>query len=286
MQDLSLVEIGIATKNRWEDLRRTLDRIAASGWGELRILLFDDASDCPCPYEVSEICAGAEITRFSEPAGYIVRRNQLARAMQSKYYLSLDDDSFPAAGSLESALKFAESCADLFCLSFPIFNPVTQTHQVFSLHDLPYKVRSFIGCGYLMNRNKFLDFDGYREELVHQGEEVEIAARVFGQGLHCYHFPGLQIHHTASSTGRDWHRMDYYGARNNVLWNDWFMPPQLKLIKQSRTFMSRAALFLKTGRLGHLQGQIAGFRDALKYQANRQQFPHALYKEWKSLPPC
>ncbi len=283
--DLSLVEIGIATKNRWEDLNHTLCALAGLGLGDRRILVFDDASDQPCPYDVSSICRQAELRRFSESQGYIVRRNQLAREMKSKYYLSLDDDSFPVAGSLDEAARFAESREDLFCLSFPIYNPVTGEHQVRSLQDKPYKVRSFVGCGHLLHRERFLALGGYREELVHQAEEVEISARAFQEGLHCYHFPDLQIHHTASNQGRKWHRMDFYGARNNVLWNDWFMPSRLKLIKQSRTFISRTALFLKTGRIGHAQGQLAGFIDTIKYQTNRQPMSPALYQQWKRLPP-
>jgi len=278
------LQIGISTRNRWDDLRNTLLKLAEFESQASGILIFDDGSDSPCPYDVASICATAELKRFPESKGYIVRRNQLAQEMTSKYYLSLDDDSFPVAGSLESSMEFAESCKDLFCLSFPIYNPVTGEQQVASLQDKPYKVRSFVGCGHLLHRGQFLDLGGYREELVHQCEEVELSARAFQRGLYCYHYPGLQIHHTESRAGRNLHRMDFYGARNNVLWNDWFVPSRLKLIKQSRTLAARAALFLRTGRIGHAQGQIAGFKDALKYQTNRQPMSLTLYREWKRLP--
>src|SRR5258708_40245695 len=112
MSLIPLVEIGIATKNRWRDLRLTLERIATFGLGQQRILIFDDASDVPCPFNAAAICVGAEVQRFSESAGYIVRRNQLARAMRAVYYLSLDDDSFPVSGSLAAAAAFAESRPD------------------------------------------------------------------------------------------------------------------------------------------------------------------------------
>lgn len=287
MADLSLpasVEIGIATKNRWKELEVTLSTIFEFGLGSQRILIFDDASDTQCPYEVRSRCEGAEIRRFSESSGYIVRRNQLAREMTSKYYLSFDDDSFPVSGSLSAAIEFAESRDDLFCLSFPVFNPTNGQHQVKSIQTEPYMVRSFMGGGHLLHRGRFLGLGGYREELVHQGEEGEISARAFLRGMHCYHFPGLQIHHIASNAGRNWHRMDFYGARNNILWNDWFVPSRSKLMKQSRTAIYRTTLFLKTGRIGHVEGQIAGFRDALKYVSNRHAMSPALYQQWKRLP--
>ena len=279
------VEIGIATKNRWPDLRHTLEQIMAFGLGELRVLIFDDASDVACPYEVSAICAGAELKRFSESAGYIVRRNQLAQAMTAKYYLSFDDDSFPVSGSLAAAAAFAESRDDLFCLSFPIYNPVTGEEQIRSLQDNPYRVRAFVGCGHLLHRQRFLELGGYREELVHQAEEVEVAARAFQKGLYCYHFPGLQIHHTESNNGRSRYRMDYYGARNIVLWNDWYMPNALSIIKQGRNFASRVMQTLRTRRRGIIKGEFAGLREISKFRANRQRLSLNLYRSWQSLPP-
>jgi GT2 family glycosyltransferase len=278
------VEIGITTKNRWDDLRNTLTRITAFGLGGLRVLIFDDGSDRACPFDVASICAGAELKRFPESKGLIVRRNQLARELKSKYYLSLDDDSFPVSGSLEAAIRFAEGREDLLCLSFPIYNPVTGEHQVKSLDDEPYRVKTFMGCGHLLHRERFLGAGGYCEELVHYWEETELAARAFLKGLSCYHFPGLTVHHLHSEAGRNWRRMDFYGARNNVLWNDWFTPRGLRLIKQSRTLTSRLLLFTKTRRLAHLQGQIAGISDILKYKANRRPMPMRLYQQWASLP--
>jgi Predicted glycosyltransferases len=279
-----MVGIGITTKNRWDDLRETLCKLADFGWGDLPTLIFDDASHEACPFDLSSFVHKGELKRYQESKGCVVRRNQLAEQIATKYYLSLDDDSFPVAGSLDSAIEFAESCTDLLCLSFPIYNPTTDEHQVRSLRDQPYRVRSFIGCGHLLHRQRFLDLGGYREELVHQGEEIELSARGFQRGFYCYHYPALQIHHTASNAGRNLPRMDFYGARNNVLWNDWFVPSRFRLVKQTRTLIARTGLLLKTGRIGHARGQIAGFRDALKYQANRRPMSLTLYREWRSLP--
>jgi len=282
----SQVEIGITTKNRWDDLRATLTQIAHIGWGELRIWIFDDGSDRSCPFNVKAICPQAELSRFEESKGLIVRRNQSARAMQAPYFLSLDDDSFPVSGSLAEAVEFAESCADLLCLGFPIFNPVTGQHQLRSLQPTPYRVRSFIGCGHLLRRDRFLELGGYREELVHQGEEWEIAVRAFQHGYHCYHFPGLQIHHTESNHGRSRWRMDYYSARNAVLWNDWYVPSSVRLLKQARSLVGRMVVFAHSPRIGHIQGQVAGFKAIAVYKNYRQPMPLRLYREWKRLPHC
>lgn len=280
----NLVTIGITTKNRWQDLKTTLINISKAGLEALPILIFDDASDEPCPFNISDLSLQIKLQRFKESQGLIVRRNQIAQLIQTKYYLSLDDDSYPVSGSLEAAVEFAESLDDLFCLSFPIYNPVLAEYQNQSSDNQPYPVRCFVGCGHLLHRERFLQLGGYREELIHQGEEMEIAARAFQKNLHCYHFPDFLIHHTASNTGRNWHRMDFYGARNNVLWNDWFVPSQLKLIKQFRTLVSRLSLGIKVRRWGQFQGEYAGFREIEQFKKYRQNMSIECYKQWQALP--
>jgi GT2 family glycosyltransferase len=280
-----LVSIGITTKNRWQDLEITLAKILEAGLGMLPILIFDDGSDQPCSFDIFKFSLNVSFERFTESKGLIVRRNELAQAMKTKYYLSLDDDSFPVAGSLQAAVEFAESRADILCLAFPIYNPVLGHFQSRSQQQEPYQVRFFIGCGHLLHLSNFLQLGGYREELVHQGEEMEVAARAFQKGLYCYHFPDFEVHHTASNTGRKWHRMDFYGSRNNVLWNDWFIPDSLKFFKQSRTLASRIFHSIKVRRLGQLQGELAGFRDIPKYQKYRQTMSLECFRKWQSLPP-
>jgi len=284
-KDLSeLVSIGIATKNRWQDLENTLRKIALTDLKDLAIIIYDDFSEYSCPFNLERFGLNININRFSESLGYIVRRNQLAEIMQTKYYLSLDDDSFPISGSLLAAVEFAETCPDLLCLSFPIYNPVQNKYENSSSQQQPYQVRSFIGCGHLLHRQHFLNLGAYRAELIHQGEEMEVAARAFQKDLSCYHFPNFLIHHTASNEGRNWWRMDFYGSRNNVLWNDWFVPNRLELIKQIRTLTSRVILSLKVRRIGLMQGELAGFRDISEYKQNRHRMSLEVFERWQNLP--
>ncbi|WP_256973389.1 glycosyltransferase family 2 protein [Nostoc sp. T09] len=278
-----LVSIGITTKNRWQDLKITLTKIKEAGLAALPILIFDDASDEVCPFDISDLSLQIKLQRFTESKGLIVRRNQIAQTIQTKYYLSLDDDSYPVSGSLEAAVAFAESVANLLCVSFPIYNPILANYQNQSFNNHPYQVRCFVGCGHLLHREKFIQLGGYCAELIHQGEEMEIAARAFQKGWYCYHFPQFLIHHTASNTGRNWHRMDFYGARNNVLWNDWFVPHQLKLIKQVRTLLSRLSLGIKVRRWGQVQGEYAGFKDIGQFKHYRQNMSMQCYEQWQTL---
>lgn len=282
-----LVSIGITTKNRWYDLYQTLDKIIKADLGEVPLFIIDDNSEQQCPFDINQLgLAGCKIERLLESKGLIVRRNQLANLIATKYYLSLDDDSYPLTNNLNAALEFAESNDDLFCISFPIYNSALAQYQNISVCREPYKVRHFIGCGHLLNIERFLQVGGYCEELLHQGEEMDVAARAFQQGWHCYHFPRYPIVHSASLNGRNWHRMDYYGSRNIVLWNDWFVPPTFKFMKQSRTLVSRLLLYAQVRRLGVIQGYMQGVRDIYKYQASRCNLSVEQYRNWTQLPEC
>ena len=278
------VTIGIATKNRWQDLQVTLEKIVGARLANVPIIIIDDCSDEPCPLDNSNFPLKLELYRFSESRGYITRRNQIAQKIKTKYYLSLDDDSFPVSGSLAKAIEFAESKNNLFCVSFPIYNPILNAYQNYSLNPEAYQVRSFIGCGHLLHLPRFYEIGGYCNELIHQGEEMEIAARAFQKGWYCYHFPNFSIHHTASDIGRNWHRMDFYGARNNLLWNDWFVPRDLMLIQQFRTMASRLWLSLRVKRLGQCQGMISAVSEVGKFKQKRSSFSRSQYSEWKKLP--
>ena len=282
-----LVSIGITTKNRWQDLEHTLTKIAEIGLGNLPIIIFDDGSDISCPFDLNNFAfAQIKLKRFEDSQGLIVRRNQIAETIKTKYYFSLDDDSYPVVNSLATAVKFAETKEDLFCLSFPIYNPVQNRYENSSDLQQPYQVRSFVGCGHLLHRDRFLKLGGYREELVHQGEEMEVAARAFQQDLYCYHFPALLVHHTASNKGRSWWRMDFYGSRNLVLWNDWFVPQKFKLIKQIRTCFSMLLKSIKVYRLGMLQGTFSGLKTLASYQKYQQPMSRQSFQKWRSLPSC
>jgi hypothetical protein len=164
------VSIGITTKNRWHDLKITLEKIVGTGLNSLPIFIIDDGSDIPCPFDLTLFPLDIQIQRFEASKGLIARRNQLAQMIQTKYYLSLDDDSFPVSGSLVDAVTFAETKPDLFCLAFPIYNPVMGLYQSRSYQSTPYQVRHFIGCGHLLHCSHFLQLGGYREELIHQGK--------------------------------------------------------------------------------------------------------------------
>lgn len=278
------ISIGITTKNRWDDLKITLHKLEALNYEQIPILIFDDGSDEICPYDFSKFGLNIRFQRFEKSAGLISRRNQLAAESQTKYYMSLDDDSFPTTDNLDQVLAFAEAQEDLLCLGFPVFNPTADLWQCKSLKEEPYEVRFYIGCGHLLHRERFLELGGYRDVLIHQGEEMDVSIRAYRKGFKCFHYPQFVVHHTVSMSGRNWFRMDYYGSRNNILWNDWYLPEEILLAKQLRNVASRLLLSVKVRRLGLIKGMWAAFSNLNEYKENRERVPLDIYQRWQELP--
>jgi len=275
-----LVEIGICTRNRWRDLQSTLEQIRGFGWAGLKLTVIDDGSDQACDFDLVGILPKASLIRHEVSAGYISRRNELAQIIQSKYYLSLDDDSYPIQGDLSAALEFAESKPNLLCLGFAIRDrgsiagPTPADHVGLSL------AAGFIGCGHLLSRQTFLNLGGYYEPLFHQGEELEIAARGFYYGKECWRFPGCEIYHNYSQNARNYSRMDFYGSRNKLWWLFWYCPGPFLFSRVMRSVVERIYLTLKTGRTGHLRGTYAAFAHYREHRQRVRRFSREQFKEW------
>lgn len=275
------VTIGICTKDRWDDLGSTLEHVRARLPG-VRIIVIDDGSSAPMPDAVRAALGGADFVHDGRNRGYIERRNQIASLVTTEFYLSLDDDSYIVDGSLDEAIAFAQSIPNLLCLGFPVVNSGGAS-EVPAL-DRPAPVRHFIGCAHLMRVDRFRELGGYRAELVHQGEEAEIAARGFNAGFSCWQFPGVTVVHNYSLIARNWDRMDFYGARNRYLWNDWFAPPSSRASRQLRLLSERLVLCARTRRTGHVRGWVAGRRTARELRRFRMPFSSETFARWNALP--
>ena len=279
MQDS--VTIGICTKDRWDDLDLTLEHVRTR-MPAIRVIVVDDGSSMAPPSTVRAKIPHDNFVSDGMNRGYIERRNQIASLVRTDFYLSLDDDSYIIDGSLEEAVAFARSIPDLLCIGFPVVN--SRGDSEVAPRAKPMPVRHFIGCAHLMHVGRFRELGGYRNELVHQGEEMELAARGFTRSLVCWQFPGVTVLHNYSMISRNWNRMDFYGARNRYLWNDWFVPPSQRSSRQMRLLCERLVLSLRTRRGGHLRGWFAGRRRACELRNFRAPFSRKQFAQWNSLP--
>lgn len=282
-QALNTLSIVIITRERWGVVHATLTRLARRH-PDVAVTLVDDGSNSRCPYDPAAVHPGLEFLVRSQSAGYVVRCNQALETVQTPYVMCLDDDAYPADGTLDVAVQVLARNGRAFSLSLPVYNPVLGIYRNAPRYAAPAPCRGFFDCAYILKRDAFLALGGYRELIAHQGHTADITARAFLRGWHALHFPGCLVHHLQADVGRDFARMDYYSARSAVLWNDWFVPDGSQLQFRLRCAAASMAHALRNGHLSRLRGHRAGLseRDGLTHL--RERMSREQFARWCALP--
>ena len=277
------LSIAIATRNRWQTLHATLERLARS-FPTIAVTVVDDGSDRACPYDPTALHPALTFEVRTSRAGRIVRRNQLMAQAETPYVLGLEDDAYPADGSLEHAVNALANDPHAYSASLAVFNPRFGEYRNPPRYGAPSPCQAYSSCGHILKRDTFLSLGGYTELLVERGEARDLSARALQQGWHALHFSGCLIHHTESAEGRDFARMDYYRARNAVLWNDWYVPSESQLHSRLRCVRTTLGHTLRSGRLDHLKGYQAGTQARESLSQLRVRMSTKQYARWQALP--
>lgn len=274
------VTVVIVSRNRAALLQKTLQTLRASLPCALPTYVVDDASDRPLSLENHD--GLTTLSRNRHRRGLVASRNDANFAIATPYVLSLDDDSWPVAGKLDAAVAFLDSEPEALALAFPIRRPHGKW-QVPSVAARPYPVKAFVGCAHLMDARHFRALGGYSAEIIHQGEELDLAARGRARGLRCIHFPGFVVHHEHTNVARDVDRMLFHGGRNKVRLIRTFCPENRIAWLTTRALVEMAIFAVQHRRTSPLRGWWRGLREPVS-SGPEVRFTPASWREWRSLP--
>ncbi len=196
------VGLSIPTRDRWDDLDVTLTRLGQHGYSDLETIVIDDGSVVPMPAGFAARFPWVRFIREDRPRGVCLQRNRIARLLSAPLILSLDDDSFPVAGDLESACDWLEQRPKVFALCFQIILQEEKPPDDFASRP-PFPVRDFIGCAALIRRDVFLSLNGYEEAFVFMAEEPEVCLRAMQKGFETVGYPAFVVQHNASPVRRN-----------------------------------------------------------------------------------
>lgn len=208
----------ITTKNRKEDLRQAIVSALAQQGAAVEVLVVDDGSTDGTAAMVRQEFPSVRLERAEQSRGYIVQRNRGAALARGAVIFSIDDDAiFSTPRTVAQTLaEFNHPRIGAVAIPFVNVNQDPAVRQRAPGTDQIYLVDRFIGTAHAVRRELFLKLGGYREFLVHQGEEGDLGIRLLDAGYVVRLGNADPIHHFESPR-RDMRRMDYYGRRNDVL---------------------------------------------------------------------
>ena len=272
----------ITTKNRKEELRTAL-RSAIAQTAQPEVLVLDDGSTDGTAEMVKEEFPKARLHYFNESRGCIVRRNEGARLATGEVIFSIDDDAeFSKPQVVEQTLREFDD-ARIGAVAIPYIEPRKANRLLQQAPDnrQAWITDRFIGTAHALRRDIFLKLAGYREHLVHQGEEGDYCIRMLDAG----YFVRLGsadaiVHH--ESPKRNLARMDYYGCRNAILFTWQNVPGRYLAVHLAATTFNCLRWTLIPRRfLARARGILAGYWDGLSLR--RVPVSPATYRHWRKL---
>ena len=225
MPDATVV---IVTRNRCAELRGALASATAQR-GSVEVMVLDDGSDDETRVMVARDFPEVRLLRYETRAGLVVRRNQAAALARAPVLVSIDDDAtFTAVDCVQQTLRdFDDPRVAAVAMPYDeVIDSYTARCQRAPSTTAIWVTPTFRGTAYAIRRDLFLDLHGFRDEIVHQGEEDDLCLRLLAAGYVVRLGRAAPILHRPSAT-RDLDRMDTYGRRNELLTSYTFFPAPL-----------------------------------------------------------
>jgi GT2 family glycosyltransferase len=235
------VTVVIITRDREDDLRRTLARLAALP-ERPPVVVVDNGSAAGAP-----AAPGAEVIALEEDCGAAARTAGVLAA-RTPYIAFCDDDSWWAPGALERAADLLDGHPDVGLLAATVLlrdGRPDPTCEAMARSPLPRRpglpgprVLGFIACGAVVRRDAYLATGGFHPRWDVGGEEQPLAADLADAGWELVHVPELIAHHHPSGT-RDRPARRSVETRND-LWFAWLRRPPASALRATVAQLARA----------------------------------------------
>lgn len=273
--------IVITTKNRKDDLRLAL-RSAVSQRGKPGVLVIDDGSTDGTSEMVRAEFPTVRVERSELSHGLIVQRNRAAElAGDADVIFSIDDDAaFSTPNVVAQTLADFDGDPRVGAVAIPFINVNGDNVLHQRAPDGPgvLVAGEYIGTAHAVRRDVFRQLGGYRERLIHQGEERDFCIRLLAAGRVVRLGRADPIHHFESPR-RDTRRMDLHGRRNDVLFAWHNVPARSLPAHLLGTTVNGVRIGVRLRRpLRMVRGLIWGYRSILSEWSDRRPVSSAAYE--------
>ena len=250
------VVVGIATHNRADVLRSSIQSALCQSHAPLRVAVIDDASTDQTP-DLRHEFKTVSWERWEQGQGYVRARNKMMLTATEDYYVSLDDDSWFIFGDeIAIAVDFLERHPKASAIAFDI---LSEDHPQQVSRGARKSVAMFIGCGHVLRLSVVKEFGGYAEFPGSYGaEEKDFCLRLIDAGYQIVKLGGVHVWHDKSALARDLQRQHCSGVCNDLVFTLRCVPlgfiAPILIWKISRHFVFAV-------RTGFLRPCLQGFRD-------------------------
>lgn len=280
--DASIV---ITTKNRKEELRVAVASALGQVGVALEVVVIDDGSNDGTTAMLLDEFPSVRIERRDQSAGLIVRRNEGARLARSPIVFSIDDDAaFPSPHTVRQTLaEFANPQVGAVAIPFINVRQDNRIRQLAPDEFRDYATFAYIGTAHAVRRDLFLSLGGYREILVHQGEESDFCIRLLDAGYFVKVGRSDPIHHFESPR-RDNKRMSIHGRRNDLLFAVFNVPWVYLPVHIAATTINGMRFGLQAGHVAWaIEGIARGYATALLNLKERKPVSSQAYRYFRML---
>jgi GT2 family glycosyltransferase len=275
----------IVTHNRKAELRRAL-RSAVAQRGRIEVLVFDDASTDGTPQMVRDEFPQVRLYVSEKSTGHIVHRNRGVRAARAPFVVIIDDDAaFESPDTVLHSVGELAGEPSIGALAIPFAN---QGGGGLEQHQAPdgrhvWVTHKFIGAAHALRVSAFLEVGGYREDLVHFGEEADLCARLLAAGYVTRVGSAAPATHFASTVrDRVWER--YHAARAGIITSYMNQPAALvPPVLAAWTVREVLNIVRRRHAMATVRGIVNGYRYVLHHLGNRRGLHWRVYRTLSEL---
>jgi len=208
----------ITTRNRKEDLRKAVRSCLDQVGVRLEVLVIDDGSTDGTSEMIRVEFPQVRLHRSEVSQGLIAQRNRGAKLASAPIIFSIDDDCAFSGTDIVVQTLSAFDHPRIGAVTIPLINVRMGQNVLQSSPESEgiFVTNSFIGCAHALRKDIFLQLNGYREQLFHQGEEGDYCLRMLQAGYFVRLGRTKPIHH-CHSANRSHRRIVVFDARNYML---------------------------------------------------------------------
>ena len=285
----------ITTKNRLEDLKLTLQKIAHLLKREdVECVIYDDASTDGTYNYINENHPNIKLKSNSTSLGLIANRNWMLNNTTAQYAISLDEDSnFLTDNSLEIIENHFNTHENCGVIAFRIFWGKEELKS-FHSNEIVERVNGFVGCGHVWNLKLWKTIPNYPEWYFFYGEEDFASLQLLKKGLEIHYVPQILVHHRVNVSSRK-NDADYQVRKRRSLraaWYNYFIFYPISIIPRRMVYTIWQQIKKYTFK-GNFKATFAVFQAIFdvvvnipNFIKNRNRLTTQEYKEFTNLPPA